>query len=60
MKRLLLALAFAGALTADDGGTLPSPQQIAWQDLEIGALIHFGPNTFMERESGDGTGDPSV
>jgi len=27
----------------------PSPQQVAWQDLEIGVLIHFGPNTFMDR-----------
>src|ERR1700693_6058208 len=37
----------------------PSPQQVAWQDLEIGAIIHFGPNTFMDREGGDGTAAPS-
>ncbi|MFZ0820998.1 MAG: alpha-L-fucosidase [Candidatus Acidiferrales bacterium] len=38
----------------------PSPQQSAWQDLEIGVLIHFGPNSFMAREWGDGAADPKV
>jgi len=38
----------------------PSPQQVAWQDLEIGVLIHFGPNTFLNQEWGDGTASPSV
>lgn len=38
----------------------PSPQQLAWQDLEIGVLIHFGPNTWMDREWGDGTADPKI
>ena len=38
----------------------PSPQQIAWQDMEIGVIFHFGPNTVMDREWGDGTADPGV
>jgi alpha-L-fucosidase len=38
----------------------PSPQQVSWQDLEFGVIIHFGPNTFMDREWGDGTADTKV
>jgi alpha-L-fucosidase len=38
----------------------PSPQQVQWQDLEFGVIIHFGTNTFLDREWGDGKADPSV
>lgn len=38
----------------------PSPQQVEWQDLEMGAIIHFGPNTFLDQEWGDGTAGPKV
>jgi len=38
----------------------PSPQQVAWQDMEMGAIIHFGTNTFLNREWGDGTAAPGV
>lgn len=38
----------------------PSPQQVEWQDMEIGVLIHFGLNTFTDKEWGDGTVDPKV
>src|SRR6476469_1327797 len=38
----------------------PSPQQVTWQDLEYGVIIHFGTNTFLNREWGDGTADPKV
>ncbi|MDR3727639.1 MAG: alpha-L-fucosidase [Terracidiphilus sp.] len=38
----------------------PAPQQLDWQDLEFGVIIHFSTNTFLDREWGDGTADPSV
>jgi alpha-L-fucosidase len=38
----------------------PSPQQVEWQDLEFGAIVHFGTNTFLDREWGDGTASPEV
>lgn len=38
----------------------PSPQQVAWQDLEFGVLIHFSTNTFLDREWGDGTASPQI
>jgi len=38
----------------------PSPQQAAWQDMEIGVIFHFSTNTFLDREWGDGTADPGA
>lgn len=38
----------------------PSPQQLAWQELEFTCFVHFGMNTFTGREWGDGKEDPKL
>jgi alpha-L-fucosidase len=38
----------------------PSPRQLKWQQLELTAFLHFGMNTFTNKEWGDGTEDPKL
>ncbi len=38
----------------------PEPRQLAWQRLELTAFVHFGINTFTNREWGDGREDPGL
>lgn len=38
----------------------PSKNQLDWQHLELTAFIHFGINTFSNKEWGDGKDDPSM
>lgn len=42
------------------GDVKPSPQQVEWQDMEFGAIIHFSTNTFLDHEWGDGKAVPAV
>jgi alpha-L-fucosidase len=53
---------YAGLFSAAQNATdiKPSPQQVEWQDLEFGVLIHFGLNTYRDQEWGDGNDDPKI
>jgi alpha-L-fucosidase len=63
-RALLFAVAMATCISAigqdATGDIRPAPNQVAWQDLEFGVIIHFSTNTFLNQEWGDGTANPSV
>jgi alpha-L-fucosidase len=52
---VILSAGLARAATAPEPfGPVPSPRQLAWHDLEAYGFIHFGPNTFTDKEWGYG------
>jgi alpha-L-fucosidase len=44
----------------DAVGPVPSPAQVAWQTREMAAFLHFGMNTFTDKEQGDGSESPTL
>lgn len=55
----------ASSLSTDDRARsalirrpVPSPAQLVWQQDELALFVHFGMNTFTNREWGDGQEDP--
>ena len=68
--RLGLSGLVAGRLSLDALGTrgtpvqvkrpVPTPAQLEWQRDELALFLHFGVNTFTDREWGDGKEDPRI
>jgi alpha-L-fucosidase len=68
--RLGLSGLVAGRLSLDTLGAerspaqaprpVPTPAQLEWQRDELALFLHFGVNTFTDREWGDGKEDPDI
>ena len=71
--RFPLLLVLVGGLVAECGsraavgnnlpkpyGPTPSPRQLQWHSMEFYGLVHFGMNTFTDREWGTGDESPGL
>ncbi|HEX4170551.1 MAG TPA: alpha-L-fucosidase [Bryobacteraceae bacterium] len=54
------ALALASTPPPRPYGVCPSPQQLAWSELEFYNFLHFTVNTFTDKEWGYGDENPSI
>jgi alpha-L-fucosidase len=50
----------AGQPAATTPAPEPSSEQRQWMDLKFGLFVHFGINTYYDKEWSDGTLDPSI
>src|SRR3954466_8069386 len=57
-----LALSHGNAAHVNGGPPRPRPTsaQLEWQRDELAMFVHFGVNTFTDREWGDGHEDPRI
>ncbi len=56
---ILLLLLLIGC-TPSNTSVCPSPQQLAYQEMEMVGFIHFTVNTFTDKEWGFGDEDPAI
>ncbi len=60
MRLLTLCFLLATSLTHAVAQPKPTARQLAWQQLETTAFLHFTVNTFTDKEWGDGTESPTL
>jgi alpha-L-fucosidase len=49
-----------GQLAPKPYGPLPTKGQLQWQETEMYCIIHFGPDTYTDKEWGFGDEDPTI
>ena len=53
-------LFLVGCHQVEPYGPVPTQQQLAWQDMDIYAFIHYSLNTYTDQEWGFGNEDPAL
>ncbi len=57
---LLMAMSALAESAPQPFGALPTDRQLQWHEMEMYCLIHFGLNTFQDKEWGYGDADPQL
>ena len=53
-------LLLVGCHRVEPYGAVPTQQQLAWQDMDMYAFIHYSLNTYTDQEWGFGNEDPAL